>query len=877
MHNDLPKSDLLAAQVMQGEYRRLAELIHRLFSARLSHAPIADLHPILAEALDFARVHAVDEEAVMAAVSYPDLDRHRLAHQKIIQELGALSDRVRTGDENAAAQTEALLENWLHHHFADEDRDFHEYLIAFHLRRLKGGSRVRAGDDTVQADEERFRAIVEAAPNAILVVDSDGLIWLANSQAERLFGYSRTELVGKAVEMIVPQRLRDQHTHQRAAFSAAPEVRAMGAGRDLFGLRKDGTEVPIEIGLSPLHTIEGYFVLASIIDISKRKQAEQTVRAAETDLLRESILNNLPASVIATDTEGRILAVNPAAEQMLGYPRGELIGRSAILLHDQSEIRQRAVQTSANLGVEVPPDFRVIVAAGSKDTVDEREWTYCRKDGSRIPVHIAITTLRDRDGRVSGFLTVASDITARRRAEASIRHMANHDALTGLPNRTLLVDRLNMAIGQSRRNQQKVAVLLLDLDQFKQVNDTLGHQVGDELLKTISRRLTGCVREVDTVARLGGDEFVIVVTGVDDVEELAPLIGKLSKLVSLPVRVDHHDLHVTPSIGGSLFPKDGSDVSTLLKKADAAMYRAKASGRGNFKWFTDEMMSESQEKLVLGNSLRHALELNEISLVFQPKVSLTTGHISGTEALLRWRHGEQGDILPARFIPIAEDTGLILPLGEWALRTACRSCVEMQKALQRPVTVAVNVSPRQLGEKLWLQVLRSALDESGLNPNQLELEITESMLMQHPEDSATLLREIRGLGVSVVIDDFGTGYSSLSYLTRFPIDKIKIDRSFVRDLTTDAKDAAVVNAIIAMANRLNIGVVAEGVETLEQQHHLVDEACDEAQGYLYARGLPLPELLLRFAEIESAVVSGLKRPDGVFELGKWLNPREQGQ
>jgi diguanylate cyclase (GGDEF)-like protein/PAS domain S-box-containing protein/hemerythrin-like metal-binding protein len=829
--------------------------LHKDFSeARRLAAPPEALQELFLQALDFIRAHTQDEEAVMAAVAYPELNRHREEHQELMRRFSSVRAGLALGNADSCEEAETLLRTWIEDHYTGPDRHFHEYLVAFHLCRLRTGIGDASPTDTAaQAEEERFRAIVEAAPNAIVVVDENAVICVANSQVEMMFGYQRSELLGRPIEIVVPERLQAQHSVARTAFLAAPEVRAMGMGRDLFGRRKDGTEVPIEIGLSALHTAEGRFVLASIIDISKRKAVEHLLREAAADQLRESIIFSLPASVIATNTDGQIVTINPAGERLLGYTKEELVGQSVTLLHEQQELRHRAIDLSRQLHKDIAPDFQVIVAAGSRPVIDEHEWTYCRKDGTTVPVQIAITVLRDAAGKASGYLAVANDITARKQAEASLRHMADHDALTGLPNRALLADRLRMAMRQARRSKCQVSVLMLDLDQFKQVNDSLGHHLGDQLLLAVAERLRNSVREVDTVARLGGDEFVIVVNDVADLEDLSPLIAQIGKSVASPLRLDRHELHVTASIGGCLYPRDGHDVSTLLKKADSAMYQAKAAGRSTFRWFTETMMLESQEKLVLGNALRHAMERNEFALHLQPQLSLRTGLIIGAEALLRWRHGQKGDISPARFIPILEDTGLIVPVGEWVLHEACRQCVEMQRQLRRAITVAVNVSPRQFSEKHWVHIVKSALRKSGLNPNQLELEVTEGILMQSPEESAGVLHAIRALGVGIVIDDFGTGYSSLSYLTRFPIDKLKIDQSFVRDLATDTKDAAVVSAIIAMARKLNMQVVAEGVESLGQQNYLLAQDCDEAQGFFYSRGLPKDDLLAKFTDIEAAV------------------------
>lgn len=699
--------------------------------------------------------------------------------------------------------------------------------------------------------EERLRLVIEAAPNAMLMANARGEIVLVNSQTEKLFGYTREELLELTVEALIPPRFRAHHQAYRAGFFSQPDARAMGAGRDLFGLRKDGSEIPIEIGLNPLQTTEGSFVLASVIDISERLQAQRMTWAADADRLRQSILDSLPFAVIATDLEGDILSVNPAAAQMLGYERGDLVGKSALLVHEPDELQRRAEELSRQNGLSIPPNFQVIVASSSRKTADEREWTYVRKDGSRLPVNIAMTAMRDESGKVHGFLKVAYDITERKRSEAVIRHMAHHDALTGLPNRALLLDRLEVAIEHARRHNGQLALLILDIDHFKRINDSLGHLIGDRLLLVVSKRLQERVRRGDTVARLGGDEFVILLSGAASRDALTPLIMQVSAAIAAPIQADEHELLVSSSIGGCLFPDDGDDPTTLLKRADTAMYHAKATGRSNFKWFTPEMEQEGRERLALGTALRKAIENNELSVHYQPQISLRDGRISGLEALARWNSRHWGEVSPERFVPVAEEGGLILQLGEWVLRTACRECIELQRELGRRLSLAVNVSPRQFQQPDWPQIVRRALDDSGLAPSDLELEITEGMLMQNPDEGIDRLRTLRELGVALVVDDFGTGYSSLSYLTRFPIDKLKIDRSFVRDLAADDADAAVINAIIAMARSLGILVVAEGVETEQQQRYLQQRACDQAQGFLYSIAVPREALAGRIAEIEA--------------------------
>lgn len=683
--------------------------------------------------------------------------------------------------------------------------------------------------------EERFRLMVEAAPNAMLIVNPQGIITLVNSQAEKLFGYTRQELLGSLIETLVPEEVRPRHPRLRDSFFAAPKARYMGAGRDLFGVTKSGKKIPVEIGLNPIETPDGMLTLASIIDITERKRVEYLSRQEHSNLLRQSILGSIPFSVIAIDLEGRIITTNPATERMLGYTRDEMVDQNAVeLLHLPQEIQRHAAHLSQELGTEVTADHNAIIAKARHGMQDESEWTYLRKNGERIPVQLNITALHDDDGKLTGFLKVAYDISERKRTEAFIMRMAHHDALTGLPNRVLLMDRLEMAIKHAHKNQELVGVLLLDLDHFKRVNDSLGHHAGDQLLIALSKRLEQELREDDTLARLGGDEFVIVLPEIESRESMQLAVDRILQRIAFPVVVDEQELMVTPSIGGAIYPLDGRDAQTLIKNADAAMYSAKAAGRSNAQWFNEEMLRLNREKLQLTSALKPALDSDQFHLVYQPEICLRTGRIIGLEALIRWQHPELGNITPEQFIPLAEESGLILPIGEWVLKTACMEVARLSKEVGQTLEVAVNVSPRQLQQKNWIDQIKNALAISGLPPTRLELEITEGMLIQNPQESADLLREVRRLGVSVVIDDFGTGYSSLSYLTRFPIDKLKIDRGFVRDLTVDVNDAAIVDAIIAMSHSLGLTVLAEGVETEDQLRYLRERNCNEAQGYLFS-------------------------------------------
>jgi diguanylate cyclase (GGDEF)-like protein len=427
------------------------------------------------------------------------------------------------------------------------------------------------------------------------------------------------------------------------------------------------------------------------------------------------------------------------------------------------------------------------------------------------------------------------DITERKEAEAKIQSLAYYDTLTGLPNRVLLQDRLGKALARARRQHEKVAVLFLDLDGFKVINDSLGHSVGDVVLKHVAERLQTCAREQDTVARLGGDEFVVVLTGVKEVSAVAIAAERIRKALTAEFVVLEHALHVSCSLGISVFPDHASDGGILVGHADAAMYRAKDSGRNNVQFFTADMNAEVMERLVLENSLRRAQEKNELYLMYQPQVDIATGEMVGTEALVRWQHPELGLIEPDKFIPIAENSGLIIPIGEWVLRTACTQAKQWQEEGLPAVPVSVNVSAVQFRQTGFVELVGTVLKETGLSPQLLELEITESLILSNADVMVAVFRKLNEMGVKLSIDDFGTGYSSLGYLKHFPIYKLKIDRSFVRDLAVDPDDAAITGTIISMAKNLGMKVIAEGVEQQQQLAFLRSHDCDEAQGFFFSK------------------------------------------
>jgi diguanylate cyclase (GGDEF)-like protein len=457
-----------------------------------------------------------------------------------------------------------------------------------------------------------------------------------------------------------------------------------------------------------------------------------------------------------------------------------------------------------------------------------------------------------RYGQGTGAVIVFRDVSAARAMALQMAHSAQHDFLTGLPNRVLLEDRVSQAIAFASRHTKKVAVLFLDLDGFKHINDSLGHRTGDKLLRSIAKCLVDSVRASDTVSRQGGDEFIVLLSEMEHSEDAAIKVKRVLQAVAEMHSIDQHDLHVTASIGVSVYPDDGLDAETLLKNADTAMYRAKESGRQSFKFFKAAMNARAVERQSIEESLRSALQRQEFSLVYQPKINLRTREIAGAEALVRWKHPIRGLVSPAEFIPVAEDCGLILPIGNWVLREACKQAQVWVDAGLPLCSMAVNISAIEFRDENFLDGVRAILKDTGLNPRNLELELTESVLMRHAESTQSMLKTLRAWGVQVAVDDFGTGYSSLSYLRKFLVDALKIDQSFIRQITTAPNEAPIVAAIISMGMSMNLRVIAEGVETMEELEFLENHQCDEVQGYLFSRPVS-PELFAKLLETGKTV------------------------
>ena len=559
-------------------------------------------------------------------------------------------------------------------------------------------------------------------------------------------------------------------------------------------------------------------------------------------------LNCIGDAVVSTDISGNITFLNRVAESMTGWSWQEAAGRPMAEIFRIIDAATR--QTTPN-----PMEM----AVGQDRTVHlPLNCILIRRDGFETPIEDSVAPIHDRHGHVSGAVIVFHDVSAARAMTLEVTHSAQHDFLTGLPNRMLLNDRVGHAITSARRHMNKVAVLFLDLDGFKHINDSLGHPIGDKLLQSIAKRLVGCVRGADTVGRQGGDEFVVLLSEVRQPEDAAAMATRMLQAVAEAHSIDQHDLHVTASIGVSVYPDDTLDAESLIKNADTAMYQAKENGRQCYRFFKPDMNVRAVERQSIEEGLRRALERQEFALHYQPKINLRTGVITGAEALIRWTHRTRGPIPPVQFIPVAEECGLIVPIGKWVLRTACAQCRAWVDAGLPVSTIAVNVSAMEFWDENFLQGLLAIFDETGLDPRYLELEVTESVLMKRAESTASVLQTLREMGVQVAVDDFGTGYSSLSYLRKFPIDTLKIDQSFVREISTSPDEAILVTTVISMARSLKLRVVAEGVETPEELAFLQAHQCDEAQGYYFSRPV-LPQQLARLLE------SGIPEPVAVMQ------------
>jgi diguanylate cyclase (GGDEF)-like protein/PAS domain S-box-containing protein len=656
---------------------------------------------------------------------------------------------------------------------------------------------------------------------AIFMLDADGCVVSWNKGAERLKGYRADEIVGQHFSRFYPEE-------DVAGGKPAIELRvAASEGRfeeEGWRVRKDGSLFWANVIITPIRDEAGGLRGFSKItrDVTERHHTEESLRQAEERYRR--IFEEAVIGIFQTTPEGRYLSANPALAEIFGFDSpSELIASRS---------------DSAHQGYVDPRQWEMFKSRIEElGTLHDAEYQAYRKDGSKIWLLENARVVRDSSGATLYYEGTLTDITDRKVAEERIHYLAFHDDLTGLANRTLLLDRLRKAIARSQRNNDKVAILFLDLDQFKFINDSFGHSVGDLLLQEVAKRLESLAREQDTVARLSGDEFVVMLPGVKESFEAGIAATRFLDAITTSFDIRGQVFLITCSVGICMFPEHGLDGETLIKNADAAMYIAKEWGRNNFQFFTEDLNDKAVELLKLGSGLRVAVEKQELFLMYQPQVDLGSGQITGLEALLRWQSPEFGLVSPDRFIPIAENSGLIVSIGEWALRTACFQIRKWQDEGLLTVPIAVNVSAVQFRQRGFTKLIGEVLLETGIASKYLELELTESLLLSTGEMTFAILRELKAMGVSLVIDDFGTGYSSLSYLKHFPIDKLKIDQSSIRDVAENPDDAAITTAIIGIAKQLKLKVIAEGVDDKAQISFLQAHQCDEIQGYYFSRPL----------------------------------------
>jgi diguanylate cyclase (GGDEF)-like protein/PAS domain S-box-containing protein len=679
-------------------------------------------------------------------------------------------------------------------------------------------------ENALRESEERYRLLVERMREGLAQADIEGRLQFVNDRFCEMVGYGREELIGMPGERLLayPEDvavMREKTGLRLRKIADQYEVRVR---------RKDGTVIWLEIGGAPQVDVDGN-VIGSIgvhNEVTERRMAEEALRDSEARY--RLMAENSTDMISRTSSRGVLLYASDACRRLLGYEPAELVGRlffDFIFEPDRDEVRH----LSTLIHESGPTTFAYRVE---------------KKDGSLVWFETTSRSVRDGiTGEVREIVGVSRDVTERKQVEEHIEYQAYHDALTGLPNRRLFRDRLTVALAHARRLKHPLAVMFLDLDRFKVVNDTLGHSIGDEFLKAVAIRLQGALREEDSVARMGGDEFTVLLADLKTSNDAAKIAQKVLDTVAQPLRIDGTELFLTTSIGIALFPSDGDTAEALLANADHAMYRAKDAGRNAYQMFTPAMNSRALERLSLESDLRYALERGELELYYQPQINIASGRITGVEALLRWNRPGFGLVGPKDFIPVAEETSLIVPIGEWVLREACRQAKAWQTRGSSSFRMAVNLSPRQFQHSDLPQVIASALELSGLAPGDLELEITESLAMQNTARTIVTLHKLREMGVQIAIDDFGTGHSSLNYLRSFPIDSVKIDQEFVQEIEASAADRAIVSAVIGMARGLRLRVTAEGVETERQLEFLREQGCQDVQGYLF--GEPVPATAIR--------------------------------
>lgn len=674
----------------------------------------------------------------------------------------------------------------------------------------------------LKESEQTAQALLESATQAVIGIGRDGRIHLVNKAVERMFGYRPSELINKPLEILIPEESRQRHTQQRTDYFRHGEPRPMGLGMDLKARRKDGSVFPIEASLSMTDTASGPLAVSFVSDITKRKSIESALARQRSQL--ESILNYSPILISIRDKEGRYLIANKSLVGMLRMSEDMIIGRKAseIFAHD--------------LAARIEADDKTVLETGE---VLQTEETLLGADGRMHTYLVQKYPVKDLEsGEVFGVCNFSLDVTEQKYAEQRALHAAQHDSLTGLPNRSIVYEFGSKLIGSALRHHKCLAVLFFDLDRFKPINDTYGHEIGDKILQEVASRIRTSLRSSDVVGRIGGDEFIAILDDVKCETDVALAAQNLIKVLREPYYVETLELRTSPSIGISLCPHDGKDIGTLIRQADAAMYQAKANGRNTYQFFTEDINSNTKRIFALEQRLRQSIFQNEFELFYQPIVDTKTRKLVSAEVLLRWRQHDNELILPGEFISAAETSGLINQLGQWVIRHACEQHQDWRRQGYPSIRISVNVSTLQFRSMDFHSDVALAISDSGIDPSCVELEVTESAVMNQVEDAVKTLTKLKNLGVKIALDDFGTGYSSLSYLSYLPIDKLKVDQSFIQNIDTNARSLAITETVIALGKKLNMEVVAEGIESEDALQLLRDRECLLGQGYLIGEPMP---------------------------------------
>jgi len=818
---------LLVIRGMQGNERRAEAIAGRMTEQlRLSEARYREMFEAN-KAVELLIEPATGDivDANQAAENYYGYSRQAL-QQMNISDINTLSeDEIKAEMERAAEERRSHF-LFRHRHATGEVRDVevHSGPIEVEGKRLLYSivhdvTARMEGEQALRESEERYHSIIDTTSEGYWLVELASLkILEVNDALCRMLGYEREEMIGRQ-----PFEFADEENRKIFAYQATQHTVSRQRSYEIVLKHKNGQDVIVRINATNMPHGERKPVeaFAFITDITEWKRTEEQLRIAAT------FFDTTSEAITVTDCDNRIVAVNPAFTMITGYSEEEALGRDPSFL-----------SSGRNNAAFYRSMWDTLMRMGRW----QGEIWNRRKNGEIYPEWLSIVAIRDDKGVVNQYMAVFSDITKRKKDEEKIWRQANYDALTGLPNRNLFKDRLDQAMHAAHREKSRLALMFIDLDRFKWVNDTLGHASGDLLLQETARRLKRCVRETDTVARLGGDEFTILLNDVHSTGNVDRISEALLSCMSEPFDLDGKEAFVSGSIGITLYPGDAENMEQLLGNADAAMYSAKASGRNIFRYYTQEMNEATQRRLMLEADLRRVLERDELLLYYQPIVD-GYGNVAGAEALLRWQHPEYGFIAPDEFIPLAEEVGMIVPIEQWVMRKACTDAVRFQACDQSSFFMSVNVSSVQCKSDQCRHVLAEVLNESGLNPDCLKLEITERVMMENTESVIALLREVRAMGVRLAVDDFGTGYSSLSYLKQFPIDVLKIDRAFIEGLPDDRDNVALVEAIVAMAHSLNLQVVGEGVENADQLVFLRSLGCDLIQGFHFSHPLPADDFI----------------------------------